>query len=126
MCRLQQFRVCRGFYYFLYGGDRLIAFIVWTICAAIFLGIGFRCRKAGDAVGFFTFVKPPTVTDVKQYNHAVAALWFAAAVLLEMIGVPLLFIEQNSPLFVPIIFAVMALVIAMMIVYVKIEAKYRK
>ena len=103
----------------------VIAFIIWSICAAIFVGIGIRCRRSNEAAGFFTFVKPPTVTDVKRYNLAVAALWFTAAGILEMTGIPLLFIEQNSPFFVPLVFAVMALVLGMMIVYLKIEGKYK-
>lgn len=103
----------------------VIAFFVWSICAAIFLAIGFSCRKAGEAAGFFTFAKPPEVTDIRRYNHAVAALWFTAAVILEIIGVPLLFLEQNSPFFVPVIFAVIVLVIAMMVAYLRIEAKFR-
>lgn len=104
----------------------VIAFLVWSICAAVFLAIGISCRKANEAAGFFTFAKPPEVTDIRRYNHAVAALWFTAAVILEIIGVPLLFLEQNSPLFVPVIFAVIVLVIAMMVAYLRIEAKYRK
>ena len=36
-------------------------FIIWSICAAIFGGIGISCRKSREAAGFFTFVKPPVV-----------------------------------------------------------------
>lgn len=35
----------------------VIAFIIWSIVAALFLGIGISCRKSNEAVGFFTFVK---------------------------------------------------------------------
>lgn len=59
------------------------------------------------------------------YNHAVSVLWILSAVVLEMIGVPLLFMEQNSPVFVLVIFAVMILIIAMMITYQRIEKKYK-
>ena len=41
----------------------IIAFIIWSIVATIFLGIGIRCRKSSEAVGFFTFVKTPVVDD---------------------------------------------------------------
>lgn len=104
----------------------MLAFIIWSIVAAVFFGIGISCRKSGEAVGFFTFVKPPAVDDVRQYNAAVSVLWFAAAIVLEMIGVPFLFLEQNSPVFLFLSFAVMLLVIAMMVAYIRIQEKYKK
>lgn len=104
----------------------VIAFIICSIVAAIFLGIGISCRKSNEAVGFFTFVKPPTVEDVEHYNNEVSVLWFVAAGVLEIIGIPLLFLKQNSPLAIPVIFAVVILIIVMMVVYIKIEAKYKK
>lgn len=104
----------------------MIGFVIWSIVAAIFLSIGISCRKSSTAVGFFTFVKPPIVEDVKHYNNAVSILWFVAAVILEIIGIPFLFLKQNSPLFILMIFAVMILLILMMILYFKIESKYKK
>ena len=103
----------------------LVAFIIWSIVAVLFLGIGIVGRKSKDAVGFFTFVKPPKVTDVNKYNRAVSVLWIVAAVVLEIIGVPLLFLEQNSPMFILIIFSIVALIIGMMIAYIRIESKYK-
>lgn len=105
----------------------IIGFVIWSIVAVIFGGIGISCWKSREAVGFFTFVKPPTIAveNVKKYNHALSILWFISAIVLEIIGVPLLFMEQNSPLVIPMIFAVMILVIAMMIVFIRIEAKYK-
>ena len=104
----------------------IIGFVIWSIVALIFLWIGINCRKSKEAVGFFTFVEPPTVKDVTAYNNAVAVLWFVAAGVLELIGIPILFLKQNSPLFILIIFAVVILVIVMMMLYLKIESKYKK
>lgn len=103
----------------------IIGFVVWSIVAVILLGIGISCRKSEEAVGFFTFVKPPVVNDVERYNHALSILWMVAAGIFEVIGIPFLFLEQNSSLFVPVIFAVIIWVIAMMIVYGRIEGKYK-
>jgi len=103
----------------------IIAFAIWTIVAVLFLGIGINGRKSKEAVGFFTFQKPPVVTDVKKYNRSVSMLWMIAAVLLEILGIPILFLEQNSPMFIPVIFGVAALMIGMIIVYLRIEAKYK-
>ncbi len=44
--------------------------------------------------------------------------------ILEIIGMPLLFSGQNSPVFIPVILGVVALMIGMMIVYLRIQAKY--
>lgn len=45
---------------------------------------------------------------------------------LEVIGLPILFVEQNSPLFILVIFEVVILVIAAIIIYLRIEKKYRQ
>jgi len=103
----------------------LTAFAIWSITALLFAGIGVSIRRSDKPTGFFTFVKPPAVSDTRRYNHAVAVLWIVSAVFLEMLGVPFLFIEQNSPAGILIILAVAVLVIAMMIIFGRIEAKYR-
>lgn len=100
-------------------------FIIWSICALIFAGIGISCRKSKEAAGFFTHTKASNVKDVKGYNNAVAILWFVAGSVFEIIGIPFLFLEQNSPFFVLMILAVVVGLIIMMVVYLKIEAKYR-
>lgn len=104
--------------------DMVIGFVIWSICAGIFIGIGVSSMKAKEAVGFFTFVKPPVVKDIRQYNDAVSRLWFVVAGLFEILGVPFLFLEQNSPLFLVSGFGVVVLLIGMMIAYMKIESKY--
>ena len=107
-------------------GIMILGFIIWSIVTVIFLGIGISCRKSREAVGFFTGCKPPVIENVEQYNKAVSKLWFVSAGVYEIMGVPLLFLEQNSLLFVPIIFGVVLGFIVMMVVYLRIEAKYKK
>ena len=99
----------------------MIGFMIWSLVAVLFAGIGLSTWKSEETAGFFTFVKPPVIRDVKAYNHAVSILWSVSAVLLEMIGIPLLFLDQNSPVFIPIIFAVVVLLIGMMIAYLRLE-----
>lgn len=103
----------------------IIAFVIWSIVTMIFVGIGISCIRSKEAVGFFTFTKPPIVEDVKKYNKAVAKLWFVTAVVFEIIGIPFLFLEQNSPLFIVIMFAVIIWVIVLIVAYLKIEMKYK-
>ena len=104
----------------------VIGFIIWSIVAIIFMIIGISAWKSKQEVGFFTFSKPPKMNDAIKYNHAVGKLWLSFAVILEVIGIPFLFIEQNSPIFILIIFGVVILVIAIIIIYLRIEKKYRQ
>lgn len=104
----------------------VIGFIIWTIVASIFLIIGLSCRKSKEAVGFFTGAKPPKVKNVTAYNHAVAKIWFLFTIILEIIGIPILFIQQNSPVALIVIGATVILVIAIMIAYTQVEKKYKE
>lgn len=103
-----------------------MGFIIWSIVAIIFMIIGISAWKSKQEVGFFTFSKPPKMNDVVKYNHAVSKLWFSFAAILEAIGIPLLFVEQNSPIAILIIFEVMILVIAIIIIYLRIEKKHSR
>jgi small-conductance mechanosensitive channel len=70
--------------------NMLIGFVIWSIVALLFLAIAVSSWKSEEAVGFFTFVKPPVVTDITRYNHSVSLLWIIAAIVFEVVGVPLL------------------------------------
>lgn len=106
----------------------MFGFAIWTVVAFIFVVIGISCLHSKESVGFFTFMKSPQISDenVKNYNHAVSILWFIFAALLEIIGLPLLFFKQNSPIFMLVAFGCIALVIALMIAYLRIETHYKK
>lgn len=75
-------------------GVDMIGFIIWSIVAILFVGMGISAYKSEKAVGFFTFVESPAVNDVKKYNHAVSILWIVGAVLLEMTGIPFWFLNK--------------------------------
>ena len=78
----------------------MIGFIIWSLIALLIAGIGIISWRSKKAVGFFTGAKAPEVKDVKKYNHAVAVLWWVYALLLEALGIPLLFLKQNSAGFI--------------------------
>ncbi len=103
-----------------------MGFGIWSITAMIFVLVGISAWKSKEEVGFFTFAKPAKMNDVVKYNHAVGKLWFSFAVIFEIIGMPFLFAEQNSPVWIVTVLGVMLLVIAIMVVYLRIEKKYRK
>lgn len=104
----------------------LLAFIIWSIMSLVALCIAFICWRSKKEVGFFTGVKPNKVNDIKAYNRAVAKIWIVFAILFELLGIPLLFLEQNSPIFLFISIGTMFLVIGIGIAYMIVEAKYRK
>ena len=103
----------------------MIAFVIWSLCACLLLGIGVHAWRSTTAVGFFAGVTPPKVSDVRAYNRAVAKVWMVMAALMELFGLPLLTARQNAPEILLIVLAVPLLVIGMMIAYVRIENKYK-
>lgn len=104
----------------------IIAFAVWSIVAVLLSLIGISSKHSQKPVSFFTFAKPPLVDDIDRYNRAVAELWSVSALIFELIGVPLLFLEQNSPAFLVLVFGVLAWSLGIMLAYVRIEARYKK
>ena len=103
-----------------------IAFIIWSIASLLFVWIGYTCRKANTPIGFYTFEEAPKVNNVKAYNKEVSNLWFVLAIVFEITGLPFLFLKQNSPFFILMIFPIVFGLIIMMIKYNKIVEKYTK
>ena len=56
----------------------------------------------------------------------VAMLWFVTGIVFELIGVPFLYLKQNSPAFVFMMLATVVLVIVMVVVYLSISRKYEE
>ena len=104
----------------------IIGFVIWSITSAVMLGIGIWSYRSKEPVGFFSGVKPPEVKDTKKYNHAVAILWFVYAVLLEILGIPLLFLKQNSAGFVLPLIGTVLISIGLAVGYTFVEKKHRK
>lgn len=103
-----------------------MAFMIWMCISVLFFIFGIRTWKAEKPVTFFTFQDPVKVREIKKYNHAVAKLWFTLAVLFGMVGVPFLFLKQNSPYFFFISLIVPIISIGIMIAYSFIQSKYSK
>lgn len=103
-----------------------IAFIIWSIVAIIFFIMGLIDRKSDKPVGFWANAKVSEIENIPEYNKAVAKIWFVFAVVLELLGIPLLFIKQNSPIIMFLVIGMMFLIIVIMVVYTKVEDKYRK
>ena len=104
----------------------IVGFLIWSVCALVLVVVGIITRRSQNAAGFFTGVKPPKVSDVKGYNRAVSNLWFIGAVIFEILGLPLLFLKQNSPGFLISIILTPFWAIGLAVVYFRILAKYTK
>ncbi|MBR3311202.1 MAG: hypothetical protein IKG15_05165 [Solobacterium sp.] len=104
----------------------IIAFLIWTVLAVIFLCIGIYCRSSRKPVGFWANSQPPKIRDVQKYNYEMSRLWMVYALLFECTGIPFLFLKQNSPVFIIPVLANVFLAIGIMAVYGKIESKYIK
>lgn len=104
----------------------VIAFIFWTIISLLFVVVGYTTGKASKSTGFFTWIQPVKMKDVKGYNRAVAKIWYGFAAGLEILGIPLLFAEQNSAIYLLVVVGTVVLILAVMIAYFKVEAKYRE
>ena len=104
----------------------MIGFIIWSVVAIVLLGIGIWSWRSDKPVGFYTGVKPPEVNDVKKYNRSVGILWVVYALLFEVLGLPLQFLEQNNPGFLISILGAVFITIALVVVYNGILARNRK
>ncbi len=100
-----------------------IGFVIWTAVALILVGIGINAWNMKEPVGFFTGQEPPKVKDTEKYNHSVAILWFVYGTILEVFGIPLLFLEQNSPVFVISMLGPVFATIGLVVAYNKILDK---
>lgn len=102
----------------------MYAFGIWLTASVLFAGIGLTAWNAKKAVRFWNITQQIQVRNVRKYNQAVAKMWFVFAGLFAVAGLPLLG-GQNSPWIICSILGSMFLSIGLMIVYVRIEKKYR-
>lgn len=107
---------------------RAIGFIMFCILGCVFLGMALYTwfSKKPKPIGFWANAEMFEVTDVKNYNRAVAKLFAIFGIVLIILGFPLL-AGQNSAWAILSIVGVMIGSIAAMAVYsAVIEKKYRK
>ena len=102
----------------------IVGFLIWTAVSAAILGIGIFAWQSEEAVGFYTGAEPPRVSDARGFNRSVAMLWFAYAALLELLGLPFLFLKQNDAGFLWVALGVVAITIGLMVGFHRIIGKY--
>ena len=105
-------------------GEMKWMLLIWSACALLFAGIGIFDLRAKKQIGFWSNFKEPEMRDVRGYNRAVGLLFLGFAAVFELIGI-LLFLVGDSPLIFLLILAVPAEVIGMILLYLRIERKYK-
>lgn len=105
---------------------RIIGFVIWALCSLLFVVIGIIAWNKKEPMGFWAQAEPPKVKNVKAYNRAVAKIWFFFAVGMLLLGLPLIIGGQNSPLIVLSILGSMFLAIAICVIYIFVEKKYKE
>jgi len=104
----------------------VMGFIFWSVVAIGMVVIGVISWRSKKPVGFFTGVKAPEVSDTVGYNHSVGTLWIVYGILLEFLGLPLLFMKQNSAGVVILILGTVFISIGLAVAFVFISSKYQK
>ena len=111
-------------------GERVTAFIIWTIMGVFFIAMGIydMNSKKAKPFGFWANAEVGPIEDVKSYNRALGILWCVYGVLFTLIGLPLLVLnEQNAGLIaIPMVGTMLISIGAMAVYSIGIEAKYRK
>lgn len=99
-------------------------FLIWSIGGLFFVGMGITSFFAKKAMGFWANVRVSEIDRVRPYNHAVGRLYIIFGIFIILLGLPLL--SGHTALILFSIIGVMFAVIAMMVIYSRIEQKYRK
>lgn len=103
---------------------KIIAFLIWSAIGLFFVGMGIASHFIKKAVGFWVNVKVPELADIKPYNRAVGRLYIIFGILMMVLGLPLL--SKHTEMILISAVGIMFTVITMMILYTRIEQKYRK
>ena len=103
----------------------MTAFVIWMALGILIAALGVYCFFAKKQVGFWANAKTPEMRDVRAYNRAVGKLWLVYAAVFCVLGLPLLR-EQPSALTALSVVGVMLEIVVLIVVYMKIEQKYKK
>ncbi|MBR0462230.1 MAG: hypothetical protein IJJ00_05935 [Erysipelotrichaceae bacterium] len=102
------------------------AFVVWTLVFLTVCGIAAWCFSTDKPVHFFTGASAPDVKDVKKFNKAVGKLWLLYALVLELLGLPLVLGGHKWLSFIIIILGTVFSSIVLAAAYTEIESRHRK
>lgn len=105
----------------------IYGFSAFALVGLFFLIMGIRCRHLEKPSGFWANAEQFEVTDVRAYNKTMSKLWFVAAVLYTVLGLPLLTPSNILLVILISIVGTMIISIGLMIYFTTvIEPRYRK
>jgi hypothetical protein len=104
----------------------IMGYLLWTLLSLLFVGIGIWARRSEKPAVFFAGIRPERIRDVREYNRAIACLWFVYAGLFALLGLPFLFFRQNSAGFLLPVLGVPVISIAAMAIGHRITTKFEK
>lgn len=102
-----------------------IGFVIWALCAVLFVLLGVHAFFAQKPVGFWANADTPPIGDVRAYNRAVGRLWCAYGAVFLLLGTPMLS-ERAALMMCFACLGVVVETIVLIAVYTKIEQTYRK
>ena len=104
----------------------MIEYIVWASLGALLSIMGIITIFMKKPAKFWTNFKSIEPKDYKSYNLRVGLIWMFFGLYLIIIGIPFLFMDDsNKILFIIPILGIVIGVIAIMIIYSKIELKFK-
>ena len=111
-------------------GERLWAFIIWTIVGLVFIVMGIydMNSKKAKPFGFWANAEIGPIEDVEAYNRALGRLLCGYGILFILIGLPLLMLGEHNAgvIAIPMVGTMLISIGAMAVYSIGIEAKYRK
>ncbi len=107
---------------------RIFGFVIWSMGGIFFIAMGvysFFSKKARP-MGFWANVSMFEVTDLKQYNTAMAKLFCTYGIVFILFGLPLLAGQNSGWILLSVVGAMILSITAMSVYTIVIEKKYRK
>ncbi len=103
-----------------------IGFIIWCFVGMMLIGVGIFSLCSRKPVGFWANTNVGEVTNIKQYNCAVAKLFLLYGIVFIVLGIPLLAGQNSAWVVLSAVSVMIESIIAMAIYIMVIEKKYKK
>lgn len=103
-----------------------IGFVIWSVIGGMFICFGIYTYFSKTPMGFWVNAKLFEVSDIKNYNHAVAKLFCIFGIVLIVLGIPLLAGQNSAWILISVVGLMIESIIAMAVYSLVIERKYKK
>lgn len=104
----------------------MIAYIIWASLGGLLAIMGIITIFLNKPASFWANFKSIEPKAYKEYNLRVGLIWIGFGIYLALIGLPFLLMEDNKLAFLIPILGIVIGVIAVMVIYSKIELKFKQ